>query len=134
MKIVFTVIGVLGASFILWFIVSICRAICCKYHLFETVKGRITHDGDPVQGAIVKRLYRSDWFDKTSNVDSVVTNENGKYIFLSVSKCSMSAILPHEPVIRQKIWLETRQGDIVLHEAVKRTYREGIMTIDYSME
>lgn len=70
-------------------------------YLFSEVEGIVVLDGHPVKGAEVERQYT--WKDDL-NAEHVLTDAQGRYRFSEVTATSLLwSLLPHEPVIFQKL-------------------------------
>lgn len=71
--------------------------------LFSPVRGVVLRGGVPVVGATVERSYR--WVLRdTRGSDTAVTGADGTFRFDVVTGGGfLSAIMPHEPIIEQKI-------------------------------
>lgn len=71
--------------------------------LFSPVRGVVVRDGVPVGGATVERTYR--WVLKdVRGRDTVVTDPDGTFRFDAATGSGLlSSIMPHEPIIEQKI-------------------------------
>ncbi len=71
------------------------------FYLFSAIDGIVVLDGHPVKGAEVERQYT--WKDDL-NVEHVLTDAQGRYRFSEVTASSLLwSLLPHEPVIFQKL-------------------------------
>lgn len=93
--------------------------------LFSTVKGQLLQQGKPLEGAKVERTYHFTWANKDYK-DETYTDEQGRFYFSeSVKWMLLGHVLPHEPVIPQKITVFQQGGahpvDIWLK--TKRNYR-----------
>ncbi len=73
-------------------------------YLFSEVNGIVLLDGKPVQGVEVTQEYNWHWKDeKASKV--ATTDAQGRFHFPVVTGKSMTAALPHQPVIEQTLRL-----------------------------
>jgi hypothetical protein len=78
-------------------------ALFGKVFLFSEVEGVVVHRGQPVAGATVERSYHWGWKDQTFS-STVATDASGRFSFPEDSRSSMGgSLLPHEPLITQKI-------------------------------
>lgn len=76
-----------------------------KVSLFSEVEGVVLHNGQPVTGASVERSYRWHWGDK-QGTDNTTSDSDGTFKFPEITERSFTAsIVPHEPVIEQKIMI-----------------------------
>lgn len=74
-------------------------------YLFSEVQGTVLLDGQPVQGVDVEQEYFWHWGDVT-RTRTVTTDAQGRFHFPEVTGRSWTAgLLPHEPVINQRITL-----------------------------
>ncbi len=73
-------------------------------YLFSEVNGIVLLDGKPVQGVEVTQEY--DWHWKEEKGSKVaVTDAEGRFHFPVITGKSLTAGLPHQPVIEQKLRL-----------------------------
>jgi hypothetical protein len=71
--------------------------------MFSQVQGVVVKNGKPVSGASVMREFEWAWND-IRETDKTTTDGEGKFSFLLITRLSiMTSIMPHEPVIFQKI-------------------------------
>lgn len=71
--------------------------------LFSEVDGIVTMGGAPVAGAVVQREYVWTW-NKSTGGDSTTTDAGGAFRFSAIMGRSMlGSVLPHEPLVEQKI-------------------------------
>ena len=93
--------------------------------MFSEVQGVVVKDGKPVGGVKVTREFKWAHNDDTQK-DSVTTDASGKFRFPSVSRFSiMTSLLPHEPVIKQKIVLDYEGKEYLVWRFFKRDYDEN---------
>lgn len=79
-------------------------------YLFSSVQGVVLDKGKPVPGAEVERIYNWGWKDLTGQ-EKIVTGPDGSFHFDPVVESSFwASILPHEPVVTQKILI--RHGGV----------------------
>lgn len=73
--------------------------------LFSEVEGTVVMDGQPVAGVQVEQEHHWHWKDQHGTV-TVTTDAQGRFRFPAVTATSWTAgLLPHEPVIGQRITL-----------------------------
>lgn len=93
--------------------------------MFSEVQGMVVKDGKPLAGVKVTREFKWAHNDDTQK-DTVATDAGGKFQFPSVSRFSiMTSLLPHEPVIKQKITLDYEGKEILVWRFFKRDYDEN---------
>ncbi len=74
-----------------------------KMVLFSAVQGRVLKDGQPVAGATLEREAKWTWKDETRR-DSTTSGADGGFAFEPmVGSSLLGSVLPHEPVVHQKI-------------------------------
>lgn len=74
-----------------------------KVSLCSKVEGVILRDGAPVENVKVKRNFNWHWGNK-KNSQTVLTDSDGRFRFSEETTSSLTAkLIPHEPVIEQKI-------------------------------
>lgn len=77
-------------------------------YLFSDVQGVVLNKGVPVPDTEVERIYNWGWKDVTGQ-EKTMTDAQGRFHFDPVVQSSFwASILPHEPVVTQKILI--RQG------------------------
>ena len=74
-----------------------------KMCLFSEVRGEVVLHGKPVVGAAIEREVF--WLWKNERIkDSTITSEKGEFLLPAVIRSSiLGSLLPHEPVIEQRI-------------------------------
>lgn len=74
-------------------------------YLFSEVHGTVLLNGQPVQGVEVEQDYHWHW-GKQKRTTTVTTDAQGRFHFAEVTGTSWTAgLLPHEPVIVQRLTL-----------------------------
>ncbi|OMH39446.1 hypothetical protein BGP75_03485 [Motiliproteus sp. MSK22-1] len=82
----------------------------------------ITGDGEPAAGVEVERQWTWGWNDESGS-DRTVTDAQGRFSFPVVEGSSFTAsFLPHEPHVSQRIIAHTKNGDVEIWFAAKRSY------------
>lgn len=80
-------------------------ALFDTFYLFSEVKGTVLLNGKAIEGARVERHFHWTWKDRNESSE-VLTNANGQFEFPAITDSSvMASLLPHEPVITQKIFI-----------------------------
>lgn len=80
-------------------------AVSKTLYLFSEVEGVVMLDGQPVEGAEVEQNYHWHWKNE-HRTKSVKSNSQGQFRFPAVTAKSLTAaVIPHEPVIGQRITL-----------------------------
>lgn len=96
-----------------------------KMSLFTEVVGVVLDHGKPVADAEVERVYNWGWKDKTVSVKTT-TDADGRFRFDEVVESSFSgSLLPHEPVIVQKIFIRTGGQEYKAWTYTKHNYEPG---------
>lgn len=74
-----------------------------KMVIFSAVEGQVLLNGAPVAGAEIEREFHWAW--KTENGgDKTRTGQDGSFMLPSIERSSLlGSLLPHEPVIKQRI-------------------------------
>lgn len=89
--------------------------------LFSEVRGTVLKDGLPMSGVALRRSFIWCW-GKEKGTDQAVTNSAGQFRFPQISRESVSASIPHEPLIGQFICIDYEGQAYVVWEAFKRDY------------
>jgi hypothetical protein len=79
-------------------------------YLFSEVEGIVLLDGKPVQGVEVSQEYFWHWKDQKAK-KVTTTDAQGRFHFPVVTGTSMTAALPHQPVIEQTLRLSFQGKD-----------------------
>jgi hypothetical protein len=80
--------------------------------LFSEVHGTVLKDGKPLIGVTVRRAFNWRW-GKVSGKDQTITNRAGQFQFPQIQRESISASIPHEPVIGQFIYIDHEAKEYV---------------------
>ncbi|MEZ5578865.1 MAG: DUF6795 domain-containing protein [Candidatus Competibacteraceae bacterium] len=118
------------AIFILVFLVSNsilehAMAFTKKLYLFSEVNGLVLSKGQPIPNVEVERIYNWGWKDITKQ-ETVMTDQEGRFHFDSISESSFfGSIVPHEPVITQKILIHYQGEDYKAWMYTKHNYEEN---------
>lgn len=89
--------------------------------LFSPVNAIVTMNSAPVVGAKVLRTYQWRWGDKKYS-DDTVTDARGAFHFDKLTGFSLTAWLPHEPVISQTIIVHYKDVVHKVWDCSKRDY------------
>ncbi|MGY4533728.1 hypothetical protein ACVW0Y_002861 [Pseudomonas sp. TE3786] len=73
-------------------------------YLFSEVNGIVLLDGKPVQGVEVDQEYHWHWKDEKAR-RVTTTDAQGRFHFPLITGKSLTAALPHEPVVEQRMRL-----------------------------
>lgn len=104
---------------------SVGSAVSKQMCLFSRVDGVVLLDGKPVPGAEVERIYHWGWKDVTRS-DSVRTDAEGHFSFPPVLESSLlGSILPHEPLVSQRILIRYDGREHKGWMYTKHNYREN---------
>lgn len=96
-----------------------------KVCLFSPVKGKVTRDGRPVAGATIVRTYNWTSNDKKGG-DETKTDASGEFSFPAIYQTMLlGSLLPHEPVVRQKLTMQLDGKLYELFECSRHNYKEG---------
>lgn len=89
-----------------------CRmALSKELYLFSETEGVVLQNDRPVAGAEVERTYNWHWKDKIGS-EATRTDEQGRFRFPAATGSSLlGVLLPHEPVVVQKIHIR-HQGKV----------------------
>ncbi|WP_369941003.1 DUF6795 domain-containing protein [Xanthomonas medicagonis] len=80
-------------------------AISKTLYLFSEVEGTVLLDGKPVQGVEIEQAYHWHWKDR-QGTKNAKTDMLGRFHLPAVTDTSLTAsLMPHEPVIGQRITL-----------------------------
>jgi len=93
--------------------------------LFSPVSGVVLFNGEPVSGAALTRSWFWHWKDRRGE-DVTHTDAAGRFSFPAVYGSSLlGGILPHEPVIEQRMTVlhSGKQYDVWIH--FKHSYSEN---------
>lgn len=95
-----------------------------KLVLFSAVEGTITHNGAPVAGATVSREFL--WsMKRETGTDSTVTDAAGHFSLPEITRRSLMAMFPHEPVVRQTITVQVDGASYKAWVYFKRNYDDN---------
>lgn len=89
--------------------------------LFSEVHGTVLKDGKPLSGVTVRRVFNWRW-GKEKGKDQTATNSAGQFRFPQIDRESISASIPHEPVIGQFIYIDHEGKEYVAWETFKHDY------------
>jgi hypothetical protein len=89
--------------------------------LFSEVHGTVLKNGKPLSGVTVRRAFNWRW-GKERGKDQAITNGAGQFQFPQVQRESISASIPHEPVIGQFIYIDHEGKEYVAWETFKHDY------------
>lgn len=92
--------------------------------LFSAVRGQLLEQGEPLEGIKVERSYHFTWAGKDYK-EVTYTDKQGKFYFDEAVKFMLfGRVLPHEPVIPQKISIYHRDASkaIDIWQHSKRNY------------
>lgn len=93
-----------------------------KYVLFSPVSGKVVVAGKPQGGVTVKRWYKGGYSGKEAT-DTTQTDASGQFSFPVVTFSSiMAGIVPHEPVITQRMFVVVDGQDVQVYGTVKHDY------------
>lgn len=96
-----------------------------NFFLFSEVQGVVLDKGKPVQDAEVERIYNWGWKDVTKQ-EKTTTDQEGRFHFNPVVESTFfGSILPHEPVITQKILIRYQGIDYKAWMFTKHNYEEN---------
>lgn len=91
-------------------------------YLFSEVQGTVTQGGKPVVGAEVQRTHV--WKDKP-RTERVTTGATGRFAFPAVIESSfLASMLPHEPVVPQKIFIHVGGNEYEAWMHTKHNYND----------
>lgn len=100
---------------------SFAKELC----LFSEVKGVVLSQGRPVANAEVERVYNWAWKDVTRS-DKIKTDQQGRFSFPKAAQSSfLGSLLPHEPVVTQKIFIRHNGAEYKAWMFTKHNYREN---------
>ncbi|WP_293368951.1 DUF6795 domain-containing protein [Nevskia sp.] len=115
--------GVVAALLILSLVTE--TQAMAKMCLFSPVRGMLLLDGQPVTGALVKRTWFWHWKDQRGE-DSTRADDQGAFSFPAVYGGSfLGGLLPHEPIIEQRIVVDHLGKQYELWVHFKHSYKEG---------
>jgi len=101
-----TVVGLLAVAGLILSTVLIEAHAMTRKCLFSEVHGVVLDHGQPVAGARLERTWFWHWNDERGG-DTTNTDAAGAFRFPAVNGRSLSgSLLPHEPVIEQKILIQ----------------------------
>lgn len=93
-----------------------------KKVMFSDVTGEVTLDGQPIKGVEVIQFYQWAWNDKKVEYKTI-TDDQGMFSFPARKIFGgLANILPHEPVISQRITIKYNDKDYVLWQHSKHNY------------
>jgi hypothetical protein len=93
-----------------------------KKVLFSSVEGTVLDQGQPVQGAEIVREY--EWvYTGEKGTDSTTTGSDGGFSLPAIEGSSFGAsVLPHEPLVAQKILIRRGGNEYRAWVNTKRNY------------
>ncbi len=95
-----------------------------KLVLFSAVEGTITRNGTPVAGAKVTRDFQ--WsMKRESGSDTTMTDAAGRFSLPDITRRSLMAMFPHEPVVRQTITIQIDSTSYKAWAYFKRNYDDN---------
>lgn len=89
--------------------------------LFSKVSGTVLKDGMPLIGVPLRRAFNWRW-GQEKGTDQAITNSSGEFQFPQISRESISASIPHEPVIGQFIYIDYEGEAYIAWQMLKRDY------------
>jgi hypothetical protein len=93
--------------------------------LFSEVSGVVSREGEPVAGVDVERRWHWVLKDELGS-DRTRTDESGSFRFPAVTRRSLLArLMPHEPVVGQKIVIHEGGEERVAWQFTRHDYRDG---------
>lgn len=93
-----------------------------KYVLFSPVSGKLVAAGKPLAGVTVKRWYKGGYSSKEAT-DITQTDPNGQFSFpVATFSSLMAGIVPHEPVVTQRVFVVVDGQDVQVYGMVKHNY------------
>jgi hypothetical protein len=100
----------------------IAMSIFSKNVMFSEAIGKVTLNGVPIKGAQIERYYQWAWNDK-EGIDNTITDNNGGFrLSLIENNSGISGLIPHEPLISQKITITYNGKEYIAWQYVKRNY------------
>lgn len=93
-----------------------------KLCLFSELNGTVTLNGSPVAEA---KITQTAIWQQTTYIHVTHTDAQGRFHFDSFNKHSIGAILPHEPIVWQKMTITHNDKEYLAWETTKRDYNEG---------
>ena len=92
--------------------------------IFSAVDGAITNNGVPVAGARVEREFL--WsMKRETGTDSTVTDTRGHFSLPVITRRSLMAVFPHEPMVRQSIVIHFGDASYKAWMYFKRNYDDN---------
>ncbi len=74
-----------------------------KMVIFSAVQGQVLLQGAPVAGAEIRREFHWAWTSENGG-DKTTADQDGRFVLPSIERRSLlGSLLPHEPVIKQRI-------------------------------
>jgi hypothetical protein len=96
-----------------------------KLTIFSEVKGTISIGGKPVVGADVERAFHSTLRDE-KQTDHATSDVTGRFSFPKIIRTpSLLGLLPHEPVIGQKITIRYLGKEYLAWQFTKHNYDDN---------
>lgn len=95
-----------------------------KLVLFSAVEGTISRNGAPVAGATVTREFLWSMKRETGS-DTTVTDAAGRFSLPEITRRSLMALFPHEPVVRQTITIAVDGTSYKAWVYFKRNYDDN---------
>jgi hypothetical protein len=93
-----------------------------KYVLFSPVSGKIVVAGKPLAGATVKRWYKGGYSSK-EDTEITRTDGSGQFAFpMATFSSLMAGIMPHEPVVTQRMFVQVDGQEVQIYGTVKHNY------------
>lgn len=97
-------------------------SVMANYVLFSPVSGRIVVAGKPLAGASVTRWYKGGFSDK-EGTEITRTDSSGQFAFPVATFWSlMAGVVPHEPVVAQRMLVQIDGQEIQIYGTFKRNY------------
>jgi len=111
-------------SFLTTFLNTCSEPFAPSYVLFSQISGTISLNGIPVTGARVSRTYHWDW-GNTGAVDETLTDKQGNFTLPEITGRSISAWIPHQPNIDQRIEVFTEEREYEIWSGNKFSYESN---------
>lgn len=118
-------LGLLAVALVSLLFAGSFMALSSKLCLFSAVSGVVLRGGEPVVGAEVEREYLWGWKDRT-RAERTHTDAEGRFTFAAATEKSMLAsLMPHEPLVTQKIFIRDGGNEYKAWMFTKHNYREN---------
>ena len=92
-----------------------------KACVFSEVSGVVTHEGEPVAGATIRRIAK--W--QKEQEDQTVTAADGSFHFAPMYQRSVVKLLPAEFVAHQRLLIEHQGEEVLMWYTTKRNTEEN---------